>query len=122
MSQELPDWIAALRETLGEDLRIAVEYDQTGYVSRYLREDLDEEYSPEELDDIRQEMIVLMLGKDRIEEFTNVGDFNALTYWLDEAIIYHFPETEAFYGRVVSVEPAAESMREGIFDACSAKA
>ena len=122
MSQEHPDWIAALRETLGEDLRVATEYDETGYVSRYLREDLDGEYPPEELDETRQEMIVLMLGKDRIEEFTNVGDFNALTYWMDEAIIYHFPETEEYYGRVVSVEPAAESMREEIFDACSAKA
>jgi hypothetical protein len=50
-------------------------------------------------------MIVLTLGKDRIEKFTNAGRFSAFTYWLDSAVIYRFPETEEFYGRVVSVEP-----------------
>lgn len=121
MSETDPDWITSLREQLGEELRVAVEYDESGYVSRYVREDLDEEYSAEELDEIRQELIVLMLGKDRIEEFANVGEFTALTYWMDRAIIYHFPETESFYGRVVSVEPSAEPMREEIFQACSSK-
>ncbi|NHN49042.1 hypothetical protein G9464_15780 [Halostella sp. JP-L12] len=122
MSETEPDWITTLREKLGEELRVAVEYDESGYVSRYLRDDLEEEYTLAELDEIRQELIVLMLGKDRIEEFANVGEFVALTYWMDRAIIYHFPETESFYGRVVSVEPSAESVREEIFEACSPKA
>ncbi|NHN46495.1 hypothetical protein G9464_02630 [Halostella sp. JP-L12] len=122
MSDEKPNWIATLKTKLGDDLRVAVEYDETGYVSRYVRDDLDEEYSSDDLNEIRQEMIVLMLGKDRIEEFLTAGEFRALTYWLDDAIIYHFPETEAFYGRVVSVEPEGESMRAAIFDACSTKA
>ena len=122
MTENDPDWIGTLKEELGDDLRVATEYDETGYVSRYVRDDLEKGYSSEALDEIRQEMIVLMLGKDRIEEFTDAGEFNALTYWLDRAIIYHFPETEEYYGRVVSVEPDAESKRRAIFDASSEKA
>ena len=122
MTEDEPEWIDTIREELGDDLRVAVEYDQTGYVSRHLRDDLAEEYTAADLDKVRQEMIVLMLGKDRIEEFTNAGGFKALTYWLDSAIVYHFPETDQFYGRVVSVEPEAESKRRVVFDACSEKA
>ncbi|NHN47964.1 hypothetical protein G9464_10190 [Halostella sp. JP-L12] len=121
MSGEDPDWITDLVEDVGDDLRVAAEYDKTGYVSRYVRPDLQEEYTTDDLDEIRQEMIVLMLGKDRLEEFLDAGGFNALTYWLDDAIVYHFPETEAFYGRVVSVEPAAESLRETVFEHSSEK-
>lgn len=121
MTEEDPNWMTALKDELGDNLRLATRYNNTEYEHRYVRDDLKEEHSEEELEAFRREMIVLMLGKDKIEEVTLGGEFFGLTYWIDGANVYQFPDEEGEGNRsgyLVSIEPEAESKQSFIRDVC----
>lgn len=118
MTSDHSDWAETLREVLGDDLRMTAQYTEDEYEHLYIRDDVQQEYAQDELEDIRREIIVLQLAKGRIEDVTHAGKCRFLSYRLDDAFVYLIPKG-GYTGRFVSVNPEATSKESQILDICS---
>jgi hypothetical protein len=96
------DLIDDLRELLGEAPRMAFVYGETEFKQRYLHEDIRADYSESDLERLRREVIVLGLGKDRLSDFTHVGELRRIIYDTDGALSIQFL-TDEYAGVFVSI-------------------
>lgn len=117
MTENDPEWVVTLKCELGDDLRKVIKYGDTEYKYWYVRDDLEQDYSVEELERHRQEIITFTLGKEKIEDVTNAGELNGLTYWLDDAVVFQvMSDLGQRGGCLVSIEPDAVSQQKIIRD------
>ncbi|WP_135534239.1 hypothetical protein [Halostella pelagica] len=97
-----------LRETLDDRLRMALVYEETQYKHIYLDEELRNEYSQSDIERLRREIIVLALGKNRLTDFTHVGELRRIIYDTDDAMSIQFPLGE-HEGVFVSIDTENEA-------------
>lgn len=101
-----------LREVLGDAPRMAFVYGETEFEHRYLHEDIRDDYSETDLERLRREIIVLGLGKDRLTDFTHVGELRRIIYDTEDALSIQFP-TDDHEGVFVSI---GSEEKEKLFD------
>jgi len=95
-----------LREELGDDLRSVVWYDRDGYDVVHVREDVDREYSADEVHRVVRDLEIESIGKELQENLYTHGDLTCTIRCFDGGIELHFIEDEGV-GVAVALEPAA---------------
>lgn len=80
-----------LEAILGDDLRMAFVYGESELERLYLRDDIRDSYTDEELEGLRREVIVMALGKERIPDVTHVGELRHIIYDTEDALSVQVP-------------------------------
>lgn len=113
---DMPDLAEVIHSEVGDALRIASVYTETEFDSLYLRDDVESQYTASELESLRREIIVLALGKEKLEEVTHVGRLQRIIYETDDAVTIQVP-LDGHTGVFVSLE---SSKRMQLFEVIEA--
>ncbi|WP_137285560.1 hypothetical protein [Halorussus salinisoli] len=108
-SFELPQ---RCQREVGNALRIAAVYTATGFDNLYLREDLDQQYTPAEIETLRRELIVFALGKETLADVTHAGKFRRIICQTEDALALQVP-IDGHFGVFVSIDFSA---KDSLFD------
>ena len=110
-----------LRERLGDELRVvrtvAADEDEAESVHLHIREDIDETYTEEEKDRIKDEAVYHTLGEGYRSGLFRLGEPNYTVYAFDKALVILFYEDET-HGTVVSVDSDFEGSVRGLASEC----
>lgn len=109
------------RSITPDGLRLAIWYEGDEHEIVYVRDDVAEAYSPEELDERVKELVVEGLGAPPTQDhFRLFGDMNAVVRQFEKAVVVHFP-VEEFAGLAVTfdsdVAPSLDTLSEVGLDA-----
>lgn len=91
---EVDRLVAFLQERVGENLRSVVYYDGEGYDVAYLQDDVREQYSDDEMDDVVEDLGFEALAKPMQEELYVHGSLNCTVRCFEDAIEMNFPFDE----------------------------
>lgn len=83
-------------ETLAESsLRIILVYDGDEYETQYVRPDVEESYSPEELDEKLKQLVVEGISDPPAQEqFRRFGETESVVRRFENALVLHYPLSE----------------------------
>lgn len=95
-----------LRQDAGPYLRSAFHYDAEEYELLYIRDDVDEQYTDEELQRVVDDWRAKKWDGDEYERLLSVGNLHCTVRLFDEAIIFHFAQGPRV-GTVVTLDPQA---------------
>ncbi|UPV73800.1 hypothetical protein M0R89_14795 [Halorussus limi] len=101
-----------LRTEVGDALRMVAVYEETEFDHLYLRDDLDSQYSRVDLEALRREIIVLGLGREKVDEVTASGSLRRIVYETEDVFAVQTP-TDTHTGVFVSFD---SSKRTRLFD------
>lgn len=95
-----------LKQEVGNELRSVIHYDKETFEVVYARNDVKDEYTEDDLEDVRQELGVATFGKPAMEELYVHGDLQCTVHCFENAVEMQFlvSETE---GIAVGLDPAA---------------
>jgi len=97
----------SLRDRVGDDLRavrvVASKEDGADYEHLFIREDLEEAYTEEEMDRITDEVVYHTIGEGYRSGLFRIGEPRYTVYAFDEALVFLFYENGE-YGTAVSVD------------------
>ena len=110
---------ARLQDTVGDDLRMVGVYSESDFDHLYLRDELAERYEPADLDTLRREIIVLALGREKVEDVTSAGPLRRIVYETEDAFAVQVP-AGGHDGVFVSVDSAVRSKLFDVADAVEA--
>lgn len=83
------------RQVESAELRTTLWYDGDDYEVVYVREDVSEQYSPEEFEEKVKQLVVEGLGDPPTQEqFRLFGDVNVVIRRFDRGVMLHFPIDE----------------------------
>lgn len=99
----MSDLAEVIQSEVSDALRIATVYTETEFDSLYLRDDIESQYTASELESLRREIIILALGKEKLEEVTHVGKLQQIIYESDDAVTIQVP-LQRHTGVFVSIE------------------
>lgn len=99
------DLLGALRDLVGEDLRVVASYDREGYDVVYARGDLEERIVAY-ADAVHDELVLQGISRDHLEDLFVAGDLHCAMHRFDEATAFHFPQAE-YTGLFVSIDSDA---------------
>lgn len=111
------DLVPFLKEEAGEYLRSVVHYCGKDREILYLKEEIEEQYTEDDLEDIFESLFFEAFGRGYQEEMYVHGQLNCVVRCFDEAVELHFPHGETT-GTAVALEPAATADLEGLVDNC----
>ncbi|MFB6308537.1 MAG: hypothetical protein ABEH35_04330 [Haloarculaceae archaeon] len=98
-----------VRRYTDESLRGAVYYLERDRELLYIREDIREMYSPEEIDAVVDDLVLEALGDiERLEHRYHMGPLECTARWFEDGIVFHFPYDERS-GVALSVDHAVAS-------------
>lgn len=106
-----------LQDRLGDDLRSVGWYAEDEYEVVYARDDVIEEYTAEEIEDVFRDLGVESLEKDLLEDMYGHGRLNCTVRCFEEAIEMHFVADQG-EGIAVALEPAAFIAHETFIGEC----
>lgn len=122
MAPANPEQLATfLKEEIGNELRSVIYHDEETFDLVYARDDVREQYSENDLEQVRQELGVSSFGKPALEDLYVHGELNCTVHCFDEAIEMQFivSDTE---GIAVGLDPAAFVTHRTFIGRCLEKA
>lgn len=104
-------------ETLAESsLRIILVYDGDEYETQYVRSDVKESYSPEELDEKLKQLVVEGISDPPAQEqFRRFGETESVVRRFENAIVLHYPLSE-FTGVALTFDRATVPSMDTLID------
>lgn len=117
-----PEQLVTFLETeVGDELRSVIYYDEATFDLIYARDDVQDQYSERDLEQVRQELGVASFGKPALEDLYVHGELNCTVHCFDEAIEMQFivSDTE---GIAVGLDPAAFVTHRTFIGRCLEKA
>lgn len=95
-----------LKSEVGDELRSVIYYDEDTFDLVYARDDVREQYTESELEDVRQDLGITSFGKPALEGLYVHGDLQSTVHCFEDAIEMQFllSDTE---GIAVGLDPAA---------------
>ena len=106
-----------LHETVGEGLRSLVSYDRTGATLHYLRADVRESYTEEELEAIVGDVRLEAVGKSYQEGLYEHGPLSCSVRCFERGVEIQFVQTDT-QGTVVAFERGVFSDVNSFVEAC----
>lgn len=106
-----------LAELLGDGLRSVASYDDGGYTMHQIRDDIDADYSQEQITRAYKQIEIEGMGYEHFEQFFQTGRLECAIYGFEKARMFHFP-TDVFTGLFVSVDRDRDMDIETIIDVC----
>jgi hypothetical protein len=91
---EVDQLVTFLRDRVGENLRSVVYYDGEEYDVAYLQEDVREQYSADEMEEVVEDLGFEALTKPMQEELYVHGSLNCTVKCFEDAIEMNFPFSE----------------------------
>ena len=111
------DLVNELMEVVGDGLRSVASYDRGGYTMHQIRNDVDEAYTREELNEAYRRIEIEGMGYSQFEEVMHAGGLDCTIYGFEKALMFHFA-TDVFTGLFVSVDRQSEMDIDAIISAC----
>lgn len=105
----------ALRELVGDELRVVGHHDAESWTVEYMRDDVRDSYETSALDDIADDLVFSEMGSARQEDLYALGSMHATVRLFDDGIVVHVP-TEETSGYLVSLEQDAGVMGRAVVD------
>ena len=109
--------VDALTDDVGEGLRSVAEYDNNGYELYYIRDDLEETYSAEEIQRVYEQIDVEGLGYYTLQKVFKAGDLECATYTFEDGRMFHLPIGD-FSGLFVSIDRSTAIDHDAVIDRC----
>jgi hypothetical protein len=109
--------VDALRDEVGTALRSVSVYDEDDYEVRYLREDVETAYSPEQIEVIAREVRLSGLSKEYLDGLFDAGELECSLYGFEEAMMFHFVESD-FDGLFVTVDRGVGVEPDALIETC----
>ena len=97
--------VDALRDLVGNDLRVVASYDREGYDVVYTRGDVDERVATY-ADAVHDELVLQGIGRDHLEDLFAAGDLHCFMHRFDAMTAFHFAQAE-YRGLFVSIDSDA---------------
>ena len=83
-----------LKGHVGDHLRSVLRYDETGGELLYVRDDVAEQYSRDEMAEVEQDVRLEAFGTSHQEDLYDHGSLNCTVRCFDDAVEMHFPRDE----------------------------
>jgi hypothetical protein len=104
MKEAAQSLVERYRQITPDGLRLVIRYEGDERDIVYVRDDVAEMYSPEELDEKVKELVVEGLGAPPTQEqFRLFGDMKVVVRQFEKAVVLHFP-VEEFAGLAVTFD------------------
>lgn len=107
-----------LQTEVGEALRTVATYDSGGYEIHHIRDDVDTEYSEEEIDAIYRQVEIEGMGYDYFEQLFHTGEFGHAVYGFETALMIQLPGG-VFTGLFVTVDNDDDVDPDSIVRTCA---
>lgn len=117
MGAEQKQLVDFLKEEVGDRLRAVGRYDKDGYDVMYIREDVIEEFSHDDIEEIHHEMVLKGLGNQHIEALFNDENLDCSIYQFETTVRLHFV-MEDYRGYYVSFDYDGDTNPSRIVDKC----
>lgn len=105
-----------LEEQAGEYLRGAIHYSEDGYMTLYMRDDVDALYSPAKMEELAEYYQQENRNQSSEEPF-ELGTNHCTVGFYDDAILFHFTQGDGL-GTVITLEPEAGRNIVGFITEC----
>ena len=103
MGEGYENLLSYLEGELGDRVRAVGTYTEDGYNAIYVRDDVSEEFTRDEIEEIHHEMVLKGLGSQRIEALFNDESLNCSIYQFENIVRLHFVH-EDYRGYYVSFD------------------
>lgn len=103
MEAAYEDLVDYLQDAVGDSLRAVGRYDQEGYDVLYIREDVAQEYSSADIEQIHHEMVLKGLGNQHIESLFKQEALSCSIYQFEDTARLHFVHQD-YRGFYVSID------------------
>lgn len=87
--------IDVAREHVGESLRTVATYHEREHDLIFLRDDIADQYSTEEIRRVFDELALSGLGQDYLESIFHAGKIECAAYGFEDAAMFHFATNDA---------------------------
>ena len=117
MGTEQKELVDVLKDELGGSLRAVGRYDKEGYDVLYIRDDVAEEFSEEDIEDIHHDMVLKGLGNQHIESLFNDEALECSIYQFEDSVRLHFVNDD-YLGYYVSFDYNGDVNPSRLVDDC----
>ncbi len=117
MGTKQKDLVDLLKDEVGDRLRAVGEYDKDDYYVLYIREDVAEEFTQEDIGEIHHEMVLKGLGNQHIESLFDDEPLECSIYQFKSIARLHFVK-EDYLGYYVSFDYDGNVNPSKIVDEC----
>ena len=114
--EEVDELVDALRDELGDTLRVVAEYTKDGYDARYVREDVQKRVATY-ADDVHTDLVLQGVGRERLEDLFG-DDLTCSMHRFEETTTFHFVDDNDYEGLFVSVDSDADVPLATFTDVC----
>ncbi|MGB9963489.1 hypothetical protein [Halobacterium sp. CBA1126] len=101
------DIAAALRDRVGDALRVVGFHERSNWRVEYMREDVADGYGDASIDDIADDLVLDVLSSPRQESLYELGDLHATVRLFADGVVVHVP-TDDRSGYLVSLDAGGE--------------
>ncbi|MCG1002645.1 MULTISPECIES: hypothetical protein [Halobacterium] len=101
------DIAEALRDTVGDALRVVGFHEGSDWHIEYMREDVREGYADASIDDIADDLVLDVLASPRQESLYELGDLHATVRLFEDGVVVHVP-TDDRSGYLVSLDAGGD--------------
>jgi hypothetical protein len=117
MGTNQKELVELLKDEVGDKLRAVGRYDREGYEVLYIREDVLEEFSHDDIGEIHHEMVLKGLGNQHIESLFNDEELECSIYQFESSARLHFVKDD-YLGYYVSFDYEGDVNPSRIVDEC----
>jgi hypothetical protein len=117
MGTRQKELVDLLREEVGDSLRAVGRYDEEGYDVLFIREDVADEFSQEDIEEIHHDMVLKGLGNQHIESLFNDEALECSIYQFEDSVRLHFVNDD-YLGYYVSFDYDGDTNPSRIVDEC----
>lgn len=114
-----PDLPRLLQEEVDDALRSVVTYEDREYDFHHLRQNIQQIYTRERVEEILNELIVQQKATGQLESLFHAGELECAIYSFEKAVMFHFPVSERV-GLFISIDRDAELELNSIVSMASA--
>lgn len=114
VARELAEY---LKQRAGDSLRVVGHYSTDDYEIVYLRDDVREQYSDDEIEEIVEDLRWESFAKPSQERQYRLGSLTCTSQASEEGVMMHFPYDDR-YGTLVSLDPGATRQLMQFIDDC----
>lgn len=106
-----------LRDDIGDGIRTVATCDRGEYDLRFIRDDVDAEYSEEEISRLFQQVEIEGMGYAHFEELFHTGELECAIYGFEGALMFQLPVDE-FSGLFVTTDRDIRLNPESVIGIC----
>ena len=106
-----------LKERVGDHLRSVIFYDDAGGQVLYVRDDVADEYTDADIEEVVQDVRLESVDKPHQESLYSHGPLNCTLRSFDDAVELHFPHNETS-GTAVALDGEVFPMHKTFVDQC----